>query len=120
MNPGPPGAPKTPREQRAESGAPQAAPVPAPARWHFRWLLAAPHRLAFFGAGVMFSASALWWLGVLWSRLDGWPVLWRVSPVLAHSLLMTFGFTPLFFSGFLFTAGPKWLAQPEQQASTAP
>lgn len=117
MNPGPPGAPKTPREQRAESGAPQAAPVPAPARWHFRWLLAAPHRLAFFGAGVMFSASALWWLGVLWSRLDGWPVLWRVSPVLAHSLLMTFGFTPLFFSGFLFTAGPKWLAQPEQQAS---
>jgi uncharacterized protein involved in response to NO len=117
VNPGPPGAPKTPREQRAESGAPQAAPIPALARWHFRWLLAAPHRLAFFGAGVMFSASALWWIGVLWSRLDGWPVLWRVSPVLAHSLLMTFGFTPLFFCGFLFTAGPKWLAQPEQQAS---
>ena len=28
---------------------------------------------------------------------------------------MTFGFIPLFFSGFLFTAGPKWLgvAPPE-------
>lgn len=65
----------------------------------------------------MFAASALWWVGVLWSRLDGWPLVWRISPVLAHALLMSFGFAPLFFAGFLFTAGPKWLAQPEMRAS---
>lgn len=38
-----------------------------------------------------------------------------VPPVLVHGAVMTFGFMPLFFSGFLFTAGPKWLgvAPPE-------
>jgi uncharacterized protein involved in response to NO len=82
-----------------------------------RWLLTAPHRLAFFGAGLVFAASAVWWFGALWSRLDGWPLAWMVSPTLAHSLLMSFGFMPLFFAGFLFTAGPKWLAQPEMRAS---
>ncbi len=115
MSPGPHGAPKTPRDPRAQAGAQGA--VVEPARWHWRWLFAAPHRLAFFGAGSMFAASAVWWLVVLWSRLEGWPLTWFVSPVLAHSLLMTFGFMPLFFSGFLFTAGTKWLAQPEMQAA---
>jgi uncharacterized protein involved in response to NO len=32
-----------------------------------------------------------------------------ISPTLVHSAVMAFGFIPLFFSGFLFTAGPKWL-----------
>jgi uncharacterized protein involved in response to NO len=32
-----------------------------------------------------------------------------MSPTLVHAAVMTFGFVPLFFSGFLFTAGPKWL-----------
>lgn len=103
--------------RRAERGASDARGDPQTARWRGRWLLAAPHRLAFFCAGLMFAASALWWTCVLWSRLDGWPLRWQVSPVLAHSLLFTFGFMPLFFSGFLFTAGPKWLAQPEMHAS---
>jgi uncharacterized protein involved in response to NO len=33
-----------------------------------------------------------------------------VAPGEAHALLMGYGFIPLFFAGFLFTAGPKWLA----------
>ncbi|MDP1564875.1 MAG: NnrS family protein, partial [Polaromonas sp.] len=40
------------------------------------------------------------------------PVLslpYALSPSLAHGAVMTFGFIPLFFAGFLFTAGPKWL-----------
>jgi hypothetical protein len=43
-------------------------------RWQAKWLLAAPHRLAFF--------------------------------------------MPLFFAGFLFTAGPKWLGLKEVTASS--
>ena len=117
MNPGPEGSPPKVPARRAESGAQDPAREPGPAYWHWRWLLAAPHRLAFFAAGLMFAASALWWLAVLLARLAQWPVAWSVSPGLAHALLMTFGFTPLFFSGFLFTAGTKWLAQPEMRAS---
>ena len=37
---------------------------------------------------------------------------YAVSPSLVHATVMTFGFIPLFFSGFLFTAGPKWLGVP--------
>jgi uncharacterized protein involved in response to NO len=32
-----------------------------------------------------------------------------LSPTVLHGVAMTFGFAPLFFTGFLFTAGPKWL-----------
>ena len=35
-----------------------------------------------------------------------------VPAPLMHAALMVFGFFPLFFSGFLFTAGPKWLRVP--------
>ncbi len=45
-----------------------------------------------------------------------WTPPWTVSPPTAHSLLMTLGFLPLFFTGFLFTAGPKWLGLPEVAA----
>lgn len=95
-------------------------PVPArdrsPACWHWGRLLDAPHRLGFFAGALMWAASALWWLAVLSARAAGWPLPWSVSPGLAHALLMTFGFTPLFFSGFLFTAATKWLALPEMRA----
>jgi len=41
---------------------------------------------------------------------------WVVSVTSAHALLMSLGFMPFFIIGFLFTAGPKWLAQPEVPA----
>ncbi|MFN3416432.1 MAG: NnrS family protein [Caldimonas sp.] len=98
-----------------EPAGPAAAPRrtgPAPA-WRASWLLAAPHRLGFFAGAVMLSTSAVWWLIVLASRQGLVPPLsWTLSPTLAHALLMSHGFMPLFITGFLFTAGPKWLGLP--------
>lgn len=81
-----------------------------------RWglLLQAPHRLAFFLAGVNLLLSATCW--ALWSCL-GAKSLALVLPVgWLHGLLMVCGFMPLYFAGFLFTAGPRWLQMPEVNA----
>ena len=84
--------------------------------WQLSWLLAAPHRLAFFAASLVLSGSALWWAAVLLGRSLAWVPHWTVAPPTAHSLLMTFGFMPLFFVGFMFTAGPRWLDAPDVPA----
>ena len=81
-------------------------------RWRWRCLLDAPHRLGFFCAALMLALSALWWSAVLLGRAAGYSPAWALTPPAAHALLMTLGFTPLFITGFLFTAGPKWLDQP--------
>lgn len=96
-------------------------PPPRPASgkpppWRWRWLLAAPHRLAFFAGAVMFAASGLWWAGVQLAWQLGLSPGWQVPPTLAHGLWMAYGFMPLFFGGFLFTAGPKWLGMPPVDA----
>ena len=82
-------------------------------RWRAIHLLLAPHRLGFFLAMVVLVAAGSWWALVQLDRLS--PALslpYALSPSLAHGAVMTFGFIPLFFSGFLFTAGPKWLGVP--------
>jgi len=84
--------------------------------WQWRWLLAAPHRLAFASAAAMLATTSLWWAIAMVARSEGSEVPWSVPPFLAHGLLMCFGFMPLFICGFLFTAGPKWLARPPVQA----
>lgn len=84
----------------------------------FRWatVLAAPHRLAFLaGAGLM-ALAALWWALVLLARHVGVALDWRVPPGSAHALVMSFGFMPVFVSGFAFTAGPRWLGLGEVPA----
>ena len=92
---------------------------PADVRWRWTHLLRAPHRLAFAGATAVLVLGSLWWLWVQLARL-GWlpPGPLAVSPSLGHGVLMVHGFMPLFFIGFLFTAGPKWLgvAGPEARA----
>ena len=85
---------------------------PADGRWRFSWLLAAPHRIAFFAAALMLGASALWWAAAMLARAQGWAWPWAVAPGLAHGLWLGWGFMPLFFAGFLFTAGPRWLGLP--------
>lgn len=86
-----------------------AAPTPQ-ARWHARWLLAAPHRLPFFAGTLLIAAGSAWWLAVLLAALLARPVPPHTLPVTAmHGLLMVFGFMPMFFAGFQFTAVPKWL-----------
>jgi len=77
--------------------------------WSWSLLLAAPHRLAFFLAMVVLVESGLWWTLVQADRVVGLGLPYELSPSVVHSTLMTFGFMPLFFCGFLFTAGPKWL-----------
>jgi uncharacterized protein involved in response to NO len=86
------------------------------ATWSLRWLLAAPHRLGFFCAALMLAVTALWWGILLAARAAGQTPAWAVSPPAAHALLMGLGFMPLFIVGFLFTAGPRWLGQPEVAA----
>lgn len=86
--------------------------------WQWSWLLAAPHRLGFFSAACVFAASALWWAAVMLARTMALPLPWAVVPGSAHASLMVLGFMPLFMVGFLFTAGPKWLALPEVDART--
>jgi len=73
-------------------------------------LLDAPHRLSFFLALLVLVFASAWWALVQLDRIGaGWGLAYAVSPTLMHASLMTFGFMPLLFSGFLFTAGPKWL-----------
>lgn len=86
------------------------------ARWRFTWLFAAPHRLAFSAGALLFAASALWWAVAMLARAQGLPLRWALPPTQAHGLVMALGFMPLFFCGFLFTAGPRWLAHPPMQA----
>jgi len=78
--------------------------------WHWLRLWWAPHRLAFAAAALMLMVSSLWWLAQLGMRAGGLAAPPpTVSPTLLHGVAMTYGFLPLFFCGFLFTAGPKWL-----------
>lgn len=81
----------------------------APAGWSWSWLEVAPHRLAFFLAMVVLAGSGLWWATIQLDRVIGIGLPYELSPSVVHAALMTFGFMPLFFAGFLFTAGPKWL-----------
>lgn len=85
--------------------------------WRPVWLLAAPHRLAFFMAALMLAVSSVWWTIILVMRALGSEPFWAVSAPAAHGLLMAMGFMPLFFTGFLFTAAPKWLGLREVPAN---
>ena len=79
-------------------------------RWRYAHTLLAPHRLGFALAMLLLMTSGFWWVLVQWDRVSTAVTLpYAMSPSLVHGALMSFGFIPLFFSGFLFTAGPKWL-----------
>lgn len=96
--------------------------VDASRPWRWQQLLQAPHRLGFAMAMMVLIASAVWWAVVQLQRGGaGLALPLAVSPSLVHATVMTFGFIPLFFSGFLFTAGPKWLGvRPPTARSIAP
>jgi uncharacterized protein involved in response to NO len=81
-----------------------------------RRLLDAPHRLGFFAGALLLASAALWWGAALTLRAAAVPVPWAVSPSTAHALVMVFAFMPLFFVGFLYTAGPRWLQLPPVSA----
>jgi uncharacterized protein involved in response to NO len=89
----------------------------ATGRWNFARLFLAPHRLAFASGSFVLVLASLWWAVVNVSVSEGAALPWGMAPSAAHGLVMTFGFMPMFFVGFLFTAGPKWLAQPAVDAA---
>lgn len=108
-------SPAAPRSGRPAQAA--LADAGAPGGWRVRHLLLAPHRLAFAAGALMLATTALWWAQALAAIAIGTatPAPWPASVV--HGLLMTFGFMPLFFSGFFFTALPKWLGHAPIAAS---
>ena len=100
--------PLRPAAPRTGAGRPPKPDLSGP--WRLGHLLLAPHRLGFFLAMCLLLGSGLWWALVQLDRATGWLGLgYAVSPTLTHAALMSLGFIPLFFAGFLFTAGPKWL-----------
>jgi uncharacterized protein involved in response to NO len=83
---------------------------PLDARWRAAHTLRVPHRLGFVLAMLLLVSSAMWWVVVQLDRVSTVVALpYAMSPSLVHGAVMSFGFIPLFFSGFMFTAGPKWL-----------
>ena len=87
--------------------------------WRVGLLMLAPHRLSFFLAMWMLMISSIWWAAEQWGRMFSSAALSHaMPPMVVHSVLMCFGFLPLFFAGFLFTAGPKWLqVEPPETAA---
>lgn len=91
--------------------------VDGPSPWRFATLMAAPHRLSFFTAACVMSGAAAWWWVEMLARSGLWPSLATAVPAtFVHAVVMSLGFMPLFFTGFLFTAGPKWLQMGEVPA----
>lgn len=87
---------------------------PGPLRLaHLLW---APHRLGFFLAAVNLLAVSGWWAWFNALRWTGHPGM-ALPPGWLHAQLMVGAFMPLYFIGFLFTAGPRWL---NVTAPTAP
>lgn len=87
-----------------------------PAAWRTAALLSAPHKLCFFWAGIHWALAALWWAAHQFAQAAGmaWP--WQVPASAAHGLWFSLGPMPLFITGFMFTAGPKWLRVPPVDA----
>jgi uncharacterized protein involved in response to NO len=75
-----------------------------------KWLGAAPHRLFFFLGSVQLLIASAWWAAVLVLRLFGMAMPAAIAPTLVHATGMLYTFLPLYMFGFLFTAGPSWLA----------
>jgi uncharacterized protein involved in response to NO len=86
-------------------------------RWHVRRLLDSPHRLGFAAAASVLATAAVFWAGLLVWPVSGRPGAMPAST--AHGLLFVFGFMPLFFAGFLFTVGPRWLGHTMDEAGYA-
>lgn len=84
-----------------------------PVAWRWATLLEDPHRIAFLTAMAALIGASLWWTVILVVRASSpVPVPFAVPPGLAHAFVMTGSFMPMFFAGFLYTVGPRWLRVP--------
>ncbi|MEO9382914.1 NnrS family protein [Chromobacterium phragmitis] len=72
----------------------------------------APHRVAFLPGMLLAILLLAGWSAEMAARVFGLALPLALPAMLAHGFLMLFGFFPLFMTGFLFTAGPRWLNVP--------
>lgn len=79
----------------------------------FSTLLSAPHRALFATGTLAVMTAMLWWGAVLLGRALGqdWADA-SLPALLVHGHWMLYGLFAPFMAGFIFTAGPKWLAVP--------
>lgn len=87
--------------------------------WKWPVFFTAPHRVM-FGAGAF---QILWLMG-LWitdvgARHAGlWPApVWPLPAPWLHALCLTYGLFAFYIFGFILTAGPRWLGQPDTASS---
>lgn len=71
--------------------------------------LASPEALCFTAGGGVLAIASLWWA---WVQARGGSLDAPVPATVVHSVAMVFGAFPLFFCGFMFGPGMKWLKQP--------
>jgi uncharacterized protein involved in response to NO len=81
-------------------------------------LLAAPHRPAFLAGMLMLVVVSAWWAALLTAPALGANVRTTLPPMMVHGFTFAAAFMPLFMTGFLFTAGPRWLDVPAPSART--
>ncbi|MFO1318448.1 MAG: NnrS family protein [Burkholderiales bacterium] len=78
---------------------------------------ASPHRVGYATGALSLALVAAWWPAALGGlSAAGDPPGWAVAPPRAHALAMVFSFAPMFFAGFLFRAGLRWLGLPPATA----
>lgn len=88
-----------------------------PLRSPLEALLAAPHRPAFLAGMLMLILVSAWWTVLLVAPAAGAEIRTVVPPMMIHGFSFAAGFMPLFMTGFLFTAGPRWLDVPAPSAA---
>jgi uncharacterized protein involved in response to NO len=69
----------------------------------------APHRPAFLGGMLMLIGVSGWWSLLLVAPQLGASLPTSMPPMMVHGFVFAASFMPLFMTGFLFTAGPRWL-----------
>ncbi len=68
---------------------------------------------------TLLAAASLWWTAIILLRAGaGTPPPFVLAPGIAHALVMIGSFMPMFFAGFLCTAGPRWLQLPPVRAAS--
>lgn len=80
--------------------------------WCLLWAHGDPHRYAFTAGAVVLAGGAAWWACELVAMQLGRSSGGRLTPAMTHGVVMTFGFMPLFFSGFLAGTATRWLGRP--------
>ena len=65
---------------------------------------------------LMLIVVSVWWAALLVAPQLGASVHTSMPPMMVHGFTFAAGFMPLFMTGFLFTAGPRWLDVPAPSA----